>query len=453
MTTIHLRRALLRLTAALWAAGAALPAQAAPLPDDLHKPGAARRPRIEVAFVLDTTGSMSGLIDGAKRKIWQVANQLASGQPTPEIRMALVAYRDRGDAYVTRVRDLTADLDAVYADLQQLAADGGGDGPEAVNQALHEARTKLSWSDDGAVYRAIFLVGDAPPHTDYEQDVAYAATVRMARAQGIVINTIQCGDQRETTPVWQEIAEIGAGRYVAIRQDGGMLAMAAPQDAELASLNRALADTVIAWGSAGEQAELEGKRREALAAPAPSSADRLAFLAKTGGRVNAGREDLVDAVKEGRAQLDAVKKDELPPSLRELAPAELHAHVHAKLDERTKLQERVVRLSRERDAWIRAEEQRLAAAGQGDGFDQQVLEAIRAQAAGKGIEFPETVLSIRVSRPSLLRMPPPSLPAVLPATVLWISVKLAFSALKIPPPVSASLSETVLRVSVSEPAL
>lgn len=377
---------LLAWSAALALCGA-LSAHATPLPDDLRAPDAGPRPRIEVAFVLDTTGSMSGLIEGAKRKIWQVANQLASGRPTPEIRMALVAYRDRGDAYVTRVKDLTPDLDAIYAELQGFAADGGGDGPESVNQALHEARTQLSWSRDPSVYRAIFLVGDAPPHMDYAQDVAYAATVRNARAQGIVINTIQCGNHQEATPIWQEIAELGAGRYVAIRQDGGMLALRAPQDAELATLSRALADTVIAWGSAGEQAELESKRREALAAPAPSSADRLAYLAKTSGRVNAGREDLVDAVKEGRVELDLVKKDELPAPLRDLTPAQRDAHVKARLEERRRLQQRVASLSKDRDAWIRAEQQRLAAAGQVHGFDQQVLEAIRAQAKSAGISY------------------------------------------------------------------
>jgi len=330
---------------------------------------------------------MSGLIDGAKRKIWQVANQLASGRPTPEIRIALVGYRDRGDVYVTRVHDLTPDLDAIYAELQAYQADGGGDAPESVNQALYEARTKLSWSHDEGVYRAIFLVGDAPPHMDYAQDISYAQTVRSAHAQGIVVNTIQCGSYAETTPIWREIAELGAGRYVAIRQDGGMLALAAPQDAELASLNRALGETVIAWGSAGEQAELEGKRREALLAPPSAAASRLAYLAKTSGRVNDGREDLVDAVKEGRVELDKVKKDELPATLRDLAPAERDAQVKAKVEERAKLQQRVADLSRERDAWIRAEEARLSAAGKGDGFDQQVLEAIRGQARGFGIAY------------------------------------------------------------------
>jgi hypothetical protein len=347
----------------------------------------AQRPRIEVAFVLDTTGSMSGLIDGAKRKIWQVANQLASGKPTPEIRVALVGYRDRGDAYVTRVRDLTADLDAIYAELQAFQADGGGDGPESVNQALHEASAKLSWSRDENVYRAIFLVGDAPPHMDYEQDVVYARSVRAARKAGIVVNSIQCGDLGDTREIWQEIAELGAGRYVAIRQDGGMLAVNAPQDAELARLNRALADTVIAWGSAREQAELESKREAALAAPAPAAAARLSYLGKSGGRVNAGREDLVDAVKEGTVELDDVKKDELPASLQALSPIEREQHVKAKVEDRAKLQAQVAQLSRERDSWLQKEEARLAAAGKGDGFDQQVLEAIRTQAAVAGIAY------------------------------------------------------------------
>ncbi|HEX5067293.1 MAG TPA: vWA domain-containing protein [Myxococcota bacterium] len=374
MTTLHML-----FPALLLLAGAS--AAATPLPDT------AQRPRIEVAFVLDTTGSMSGLIDGAKRKIWQVANQLASGKPTPEIRMALVGYRDRGDAYVTRVRDLTADLDAIYAELQAFQADGGGDGPESVNQALHEARTKLSWSRDPNVYRAIFLVGDAPPHMDYAQDVVYAQSVRAARKAGIVINTIQCGSEQDTTPIWQEIAELGAGRYVAIRQDGGMLAVDAPQDAELARLNRALADTVIAWGNASEQAELVRKREVALEAPAPSAAARLAYLAKSGGRVNAGREDLVDAVKEGRIDVNKVKKSELPASLQALSPAEREKQVKAKVEERAKLQAQVAELSRERDTWLQKEEARLAAAGKGDGFDQQVLEAIRTQAASAGIAY------------------------------------------------------------------
>src|SRR5262245_58747597 len=136
-TRIALLAVLLGITA--WAAHAASGGRVAATAATaaIQSPGAP--PRVEVAFVIDTTGSMAGLIDGAKRKVWSIANQLASGQPTPKVRIALVAYRDRGDAYVTQVHDLTDDIDAVYADLQRFAAEGGGDTPESVDQALHEA--------------------------------------------------------------------------------------------------------------------------------------------------------------------------------------------------------------------------------------------------------------------------------------------------------------------------
>src|SRR5437763_6025298 len=92
------------------------------------------QPQVEVVFCLDTTGSMGGLIEGAKQKIWSISNQIASGKPTPDLKIGLVAYRDRGDAYVTKVFDLTDGLDAIHGQLRGFKAEGGGDFPESVNQ-------------------------------------------------------------------------------------------------------------------------------------------------------------------------------------------------------------------------------------------------------------------------------------------------------------------------------
>jgi hypothetical protein len=311
---------------------------------------------------------------------------MASGTPTPDVRIGLIGYRDRGDAYVTRRHDLTRDIDAVYARLQAFQAGGGGDTPESVNQALHEAVQHMSWTPGQHVYKVIFLVGDAPPHMDYADDVPFARSVSVATRNGIVVNTIQCGAMPATTPIWRRIASAGAGRYVAIRQDGGMLAMTTPHDEELARLNRALGETVVAWGEARQRAEIEAKRSRALEAPAPSAASRLAYLAKTGGKVNSGRADLIDAVKDG---LDAKSLDDdvLPEPLRGLAPEERQRFVDEKLAEREKLQAEIAQVAKKRDAWVAKEQARRAAAGEGDGFDQQVLGAIRAQAASKGIAY------------------------------------------------------------------
>ena len=91
---------------------------------------------------------MGGLIDAAKQKIWAISNQIAGGKPTPRLKIGLVAYRDRGDAYVTKVFDLTDDLDAIHGHLMSFRAEGGGDFPESVNQALNDAVTKIKWSKD-----------------------------------------------------------------------------------------------------------------------------------------------------------------------------------------------------------------------------------------------------------------------------------------------------------------
>jgi uncharacterized protein YegL len=373
--------ALLGLTA--WGAHAGSRVrQVAPPPLQL-----AAAPRVEVAFVLDTTGSMSGLIEGAKRKIWSIANQLASGQPRPKVRMALIAYRDRGDAYVTRVHELTDDIDAVYADLQQLAADGGGDTPESVNQALHEAVTRLAWSSDKNVYRAIFLVGDAPPHLDYQGDIAYSTSVARARQRGIVINAVQCGDYAETTPIWQQIASTGGGTFAAISQDGGMLALATPMDDELAKLNADLARTLVPYGAPAEQAELEAKRDRAARAEPAAVASRLGFLSKLGGKLNSGRADLVDAISSGDKKLSEIAERDLPAPLQAMAPAAREEFVKEKLEARQKTQKRIDELTTERDRYVADETARRAATGKDDGFDSKVRDAVRKQAAAAGITY------------------------------------------------------------------
>src|SRR6202011_4757787 len=86
------------------------------------KPAAKKAPQVEVVFCLDTTGSMGGLIEAAKQKIWAISNEIASGKPTPRLKIGLVAFRDRGDQYITKVTALTDDLDAIHGQLKEFKA-------------------------------------------------------------------------------------------------------------------------------------------------------------------------------------------------------------------------------------------------------------------------------------------------------------------------------------------
>ncbi len=347
---------------------------------------AAAKPRIEVCFVLDTTGSMGGLIEGAKQKIWSIANDMISAKPTPDIRVGLVAYRDRGDQYITRTFDLTNDIDAVYGQLKSFQAVGGGDEPESVNEALAAAVREMTWSADRKVLKIIFLVGDAPPHMDYAQGPKYPDVCQEAVKKDLIINTVQCGGIAGTTPFWQEIAKLSEGSYAAVAQSGNMAVIATPMDEKLAELNREMGSTLVAYGSARARREVATKQLAAEAAPAAVAADRLSYNAHSGVAVQ-GEGELLDGLKTGKLEVESLDKDSLPPELQTLNKPELKAEIEKKQKARADVQGRIQKLSQEREDYLAAERKRLAEQGQGDSFDEKVAANIRAQAARKGIQF------------------------------------------------------------------
>ena len=239
------------------------------------------KPVVEVVFVLDTTGSMGPLIEGAKRKIWSIATAIVDANPDAEIRMGLVAYRDIGDEYVTRKFDLTTDIQDLYANLLELKARGGGDWPESVNEALDVAVTKLSWTQGREICRIMFLVGDAPPHMDYAQDVKYPEVLRMARDRDIIVNAVQAGAARDTERVWRTIAQMGHGRYIPIPQNGGhVVVIESPYDGEIIELQNEINGTVIPYGPRRQRGDVEQKTRQTAAAPRPVAAEMAGYLSR-----------------------------------------------------------------------------------------------------------------------------------------------------------------------------
>jgi von Willebrand factor type A domain len=344
-------------------------------PPQVHVPQVA--PRVEVVFALDTTGSMSGLIDGAKRKIWSIAQFIAQGQPKPDVRIGLVAYRDVGDAYVTRFYDLSDDLDQVFEHLSSFEAAGGGDTPEHVSKALYEAVYKTSWTKDQAALKQIYLVGDAPPHTDYADGYNYLKIAKHAHDLGIHINTIRCGGDPETAMVWNQISNSAAGEYASIDQSGGVRVAATPYDTDLQRLNAALVGTAIGYGRGG--AELRRKAAGAAAMPAPAAADRASFFGAKGGAVGGGG-DLVRDYEGGSATLGSIAADELPAEMKPMDPAKREAYVKDKLAERNKIQAEINSVAKQRNEWLKKN-----AAAKPDSFDAKVEGTLKKQAKSIGL--------------------------------------------------------------------
>lgn len=334
------------------------------------------RPVVEVAFVIDSTGSMSGLIEGAKEKIWSIANGIILRESNPQVRIGLVAYRDRGDAYITRLHTLTDDIDAVFANLSAITAGGGGDSPESVNQALHEAVTRMQWSEDKNTKRIIFLVGDCPPHMDYQDDVKYQKSCKRAVKNGIIIHTVQCGDHADTKPIWKEIAKLGGGSYIPLPQSGGMVAIKAPQDQEIARLSAELAKTSMAYGDQNQQQTVWQKNATAANSSAQTATERACYNLHTGGRAVQGMGDLLTDIAEGKVKVETIKPEELPAELKALTEPQRLEHIKKQQEKRTELNTQIGTLLSARTAHIAAEKQKLAKEGKADAFDVKVAEVI-----------------------------------------------------------------------------
>ncbi|MFM7738319.1 MAG: VWA domain-containing protein [Planctomycetota bacterium] len=359
------------------------------------KPEEMKAPQIEVCFVLDTTGSMSGLIQGAKDKIWSIANELIATKPAPKIKFGLIGYRDRSDVYITQISDLTEDIDAIYTKLTAFEADGGGDQPESVNQALHESVSRMSWSSNSDVLKVVFLVGDAPPHMDYENEIRYPEVCKAAMERRLFINTVLCGGDPATEKIWREIASLAEGKFVAIPQSGGAVAIATPFDEEIARCNSNLNSTVCAYGDEEAQSLVVDKLKSNVASGQEAIANRAQynsyqrnnFGTKFSGKVVGGDDDLVELLMGGTLKATEIDAKKLPADLAKLSPEELNRELQKRIDARKKLQEEIDTLLKKRAEFVAAERKKLAAEAKTDSFDENVKKIIREQAALRGIDY------------------------------------------------------------------
>ena len=180
------------------------------------------RPQIDVVFVIDTTGSMADEIDVVKTQVRDMMNKVQSGQPRPYVRFGVVAFRDRGDSYVTKSYPLTSELASIQAAVNELTADGGGDTPESVNEALHAGLEGMNWNFDQKTRKLLFLIGDAAPHMDYQGDFDYRDEMKFAKSKGIKIHTWGCSGITDCgEPEFKEMARLGGGdfQFLTYRQE------------------------------------------------------------------------------------------------------------------------------------------------------------------------------------------------------------------------------------------
>ena len=348
------------------------------------------RPVIQIAILLDNSGSMQGLIQQAKTQIWQIVNEFVSAKQdgkAPRVQVGLYEYgiRDAQDngSYVRQLSPLTEDLDSLSEKLFKIDKRDSG-GSEYCGWVIKDAVEAFKWDNSPKTYKAIFIAGNE----EFTQGaVNYKTSCKSAIEKGIIVNTIHCGDEQEgIRGMWKDAAMMSDGRYLIINHNATTVSIPAPQDKAIAEMNTKLNDTYISYGAKGDEGKTRQIAQDANAASAPSGGSVLAQRAASKASANYGNAtwDLVDRSKEKGFDLKKLSEAELPAEMKKMSPEERAAYVEKKRTEREELQKQLKSLADERDKFIaeksksEAKESTLGAA---------VSTAVREQAEKKGVKF------------------------------------------------------------------
>lgn len=352
---------------------------------------AADAPRIQLAILLDTSGSMQGLINQARTQLWKIVNELATTRQDgklPRLEVALYEYGKstipQAEGYLRQIAPLTQDLDLISAELFALTTNGG---EEYCGQVIGAATTGLQWTTGERDLRLIFIAGNE----GFDQgSVDYHETCKAAIEKGITVSTIYCGTEGDAISAgWKEGARLADGSYISIDQNKAVAAVATPFDQELVKLSTSLNSTYVAFGKKAERgralARQSAQDRLSLEAAPAAAAERAKF--KGSGQYRASR-DLVDAVKNGTVELKKLDRKELPEELQKLDEKELSATLKKKETERAALQKQIQELSQKRDSFLAAARAKEAEKTGKETFDSALLRAVREQATRQGYKVP-----------------------------------------------------------------
>lgn len=361
------------------AALAAPPARAASAP--------AKKPLVQIALLLDTSGSMSGLIDQARAQLWKVVNELAGsrrGGVRPDLRIALYEYGNDGlpaeGHWIRRVSPLTDDLDLVSEQLFALTTNGGS---EYCGAVIERAVEDLAWSSSPEDLKLVFIAGNEP---FTQGPVDFRRSVKKAAERGITVHTIHCGPEADgVAGGWKDGAVLADGSFMIIDHDRVAVDVPTPHDAELARLNAELNATYLGYGALGRANLARQSAQDANAAKmSAGSLARRAASKASGLYANAGW-DLVDAAREGTVKIEEIAPADLPEPMRAMTVGERKAFVGQKAKERAALQQRIATLSKARERIV-AEAQKKSA-GSADTLDSAMIKAVHAQAAKNRYTF------------------------------------------------------------------
>lgn len=350
-------------------------------------------PVIQMAILLDTSGSMRGLVNQARAHLWKIVNEFAAVRndgKAPRLEVALYQYGSSRlpaeEGYLKRVVPLTDDLDRVSEALFALTISGSR---EYCGQTIQAAVEELDWTTSEKHLRCIFIAGN---ESFAQGPVAWGQACRGAITKGITVSTIFCGPEQTGVQLnWKTGAELAMGSYLSIDQNRAVAEIAAPQDKKLVELSAKLNETYVAFGKKQQREKFlqnQVQQDTNAAAVAPSAAADRAAVKASGVYQNFSR-DLVDACREGTIKLEDLKPEELPENLQKMTLKEQKAYIEVNAARRSQIQQQIQELSTARNSYIAKERTRQAKAPgeKGNSLDDAIIQSVREQVARKSYQI------------------------------------------------------------------
>lgn len=172
-------------------------------------------------IMCDTTGSMYDELSFLKEELQDIINNVSKDNANLPVRLSVNFYRDEGDEYIVREYPFTTNIAAACAEIAKQSADGGGDTPEAVHTALESAINSHDWDEDSV--KILFLVLDAPPHSEVQIVDNVNSLIKQAAEMGIrIIPIASSGIDKSTEYLLRTMAFTTGGTYTFLTDDSGI---------------------------------------------------------------------------------------------------------------------------------------------------------------------------------------------------------------------------------------
>lgn len=347
-----------------------------------------RRPLVQLAILLDTSNSMDGLIDQAKQQLWRIVNEFIGAKrdgQTPVLQVALFEYGNDGlpadEGHIRLVLPLTDDLDKVSQQLFALKTNGG---QEYCGQVIKAAVDRLKWSNEPDDLKVVFIAGNEP---FTQGTVNYAQACKDAITRGIQINTIFCGNAAEgINGKWKDGAVLADGSFTSIDHNAQVVAIEAPQDAEIAKLGVEINKTFVAYGKNAEAGARNQAAQDSNSAGVSLQNSVQRALTKGSANYRNGTWCLVDAVYLNDMDITKIKEENLPENMKKMTMEQRKEYLAEKKKQRDEIAAKIKKLNDEREKYVAAERKKLAEAGE-ETFDKAVVESVRKQAQDKNFKF------------------------------------------------------------------